>query len=68
MEKDKEFVVWVLSEVSSEWLGWVKACSVDTLKEAIRIGNMLKGCWGVRKSNDPKPNYIFGDDGRWLDV
>lgn len=68
MEKDKEFVVWALSEVSSEWLDWVKICSADTLEEALEAGSLKGGCWGIRRNNEPKPSYISGDDGRWLDV
>lgn len=68
MERDNEFVVWVLSEVSHEWIDWVKVGSAHTLEEAQKLGAMRGGYWGIRRNTEPKPSYVLGDDGRWVGV
>lgn len=65
---DKKFVVWIVCETAHEWIEYVKRGSADTIEEAVELACSYGGCWGIRRSESPKPSFIGEDDGLWITV
>ena len=69
MQRDNEFVVWMLAETAHEWIEWVKVGSAISLEEAQKIGELCGSrCWGIRKNTEQAPRYVLGDDERWIGI